>query len=137
MVRVGGELGQRRLAVELLSELTARAEKLADILGDMEGQPDRPSLVDERARDRLANPPRRVGRKLEAELVVELLDGAHEAEVPLLDEVEKRHVGARVIASDGHDEPEVRLDQAPPRRVVAGVLAARELSLLFARQQRP
>ena len=103
----------------------------------MKRQSDRPALVDERTGYRLANPPRRVRRELEAELVVELLDGAHEAEVPLLDEVEERHIGAPVVAGDGHDEAEVRLDQAHPRGVVAGVLAARELPLLFARQQRP
>src|SRR5204863_7855803 len=90
-----------------------------------------------RACDRLANPPRRIRRELVAELVVELLNGPHEAEVPLLDEVEERHVGTRVVASDGHDEAEIRLDEALTRGVVAGVLAARELPLLFARQQRP
>ena len=94
-------------------------------------------MIDERARDRLANPPRRVGRELVAELVVELLDGTHQAEVPLLDEIEERNVGARVVASDGHDEAEVRLDQLLLRRLVAGVLAARELALLLAREQRP
>src|SRR5581483_2621859 len=75
-------------------------------------------------------------RGLVTELVVELLDRAHESEVPLLDEVEEWHVGARVVAGDRHDEAEVRLDQLPLRILVAGVLAARELALLFPCQER-
>src|SRR5579859_1297939 len=59
LLRLGGELRHGRFAVELLGELAPRAEKLADVFGDMEWQPNRPALVDERARDRLANPPRR------------------------------------------------------------------------------
>ncbi len=102
----------------------------------MEREANRAALVDERPRDRLANPPRRVRRQLVAELVVELLDGAHQAEVSILDEIEERDVGARVVASDGHDESEVRLDETPARGVVACVLAARELTLLLACQKR-
>src|SRR4051794_7609786 len=71
-----GDLRQRRLAIELLREDPAGAHHLAHLLGDVNRQPDRPALVGERARDRLADPPGRVGRKLVAERVVELLDRA-------------------------------------------------------------
>ena len=130
------ELRERRLAVELLRELAARAQQPAHLLGDVHGQPDRPALVGERAGDRLADPPGRVRRKLVAHLVVELLDRADQAEVALLDQVEQRDAGLRVVARDRHDEPEVRLDQPPLRLLVAGVLAPRELALLGAGQQR-
>ena len=96
----------------------------------MHRQADRAALVGERAGDRLADPPRRVGRELVAHLVVELLDRADQAEVPLLDQVEERHAGLRVVARDRHHEPQVALDQAPLRELVAEVLAARELALL-------
>ena len=42
------------------------AHDAAHLLGDVHRQPDRPALVGERARDRLADPPRRVGRELVA-----------------------------------------------------------------------
>jgi hypothetical protein len=54
------------------------------------GQAHGAALVGDRAGDRLADPPRRVGRELEALAVVELLRGADEPERPLLDEVEER-----------------------------------------------
>jgi hypothetical protein len=106
------------------------------LVGDVHGQPDRPSLIGERARDRLPDPPGRVRRQLVPEPVVELLDGTDEAEVPLLDQVEQRDVGLRVVAGDRHHEPQVRLDQPPLRLFVALVLAPGELALLLAREQR-
>ena len=132
-----GELLRRRVAVQLLRELPARAHHAAHLLGDVDGKADRPALVGERARDRLADPPRRVGRKLEAHPVVELLDRADQAEVALLDQIEQRHARPRVMPCDRHHEAEVRLDQLPLRFLVAGVLAPGELALFLAREQRP
>ena len=129
------DLLDRRLAVELLRQLAARALHLAHLLGDVDREADRAALVGERARDRLADPPGRVGRELEAEPVVELLDRPDQAHVALLDQVEERHVGLRVVARDRHHEPEVRLDQALLGRLVAQVLAPGELALLRRRQQ--
>ena len=123
------------LAVQLLGELAARPLRAPDLLGDVHGQADRPALVGERPRDRLADPPGRVGRELEPELVVELLDGADQAEVALLNQVEQRHAGVRVVARDRHHEAQVRLDQAPLRGFVAEILAARELALLTGSEQ--
>ena len=131
-----GELFRRRIAVQLLRKLAARAHHPAHLLGDVDREADRAALVGERAGDRLADPPGRVGRKLVAHAVVELLDRADQAEVALLDQVEQRHAGPRVVARDRHHEPQVRLDQLPLRVFVALVLAARELALLLARQQR-
>ena len=107
------------------------------LLGDVDRQADRPALVGERPRDRLADPPGRIGRELVAELVVELLDRPDQAEVPLLDQVEQRDAGLRVVARDRHHEPEVRLDQLSLCGLVALVLAARELALLLRREQAP
>ena len=125
-----------RLAVELLSKLTARAHEPANLVRDVDRQPDRSTLVGERARYCLTDPPRRVGRKLVAELVVELLDRADQAEVAFLDQVQQRHAGLRVVAGDRHDEPEVRLDQLLLGLFVALVLAACELALFCRCQER-
>ena len=126
----GCELGDRRLAVQLLREHAAGAHQAAHLVGDVDGQADDPALVGERARDRLPDPPGRVGRELEAHLVVELLDGADEPEVALLDQVEERHAGLRVVPGDRHHEPEVALDQAALGGLVAHVLPPGELALL-------
>jgi len=61
--------------------------------------------------DGLADPPRRVRRELEALGVVELVDGAHEAQVPLLDEVQEREPSVAVALGDGDHESQVGLDQ--------------------------
>ena len=129
------DLLDRRVPVELLRELAARALRAAHLLGDVDGKADRAALVGERARDRLADPPRRVRRELEAELVVELLDRPDEAHVPFLDQIQERHAGLRVVAGDRHHEAQVALDQALLGGLVAEVLAPGELALLGRGQQ--
>ena len=125
-----GDLVERGVAVELLPEKAAGLGDLSHLVGDVNGQADRPSLLRQRSGDRLLDPPGCVGRKLEAELVVELLDRPDQAEVALLDEIEKRDLGSCVVSRDRHDEPEVRLDEAALRHLVALVLQAGELALL-------
>ena len=68
--------------------------------------------------DRLTNPPRGVGRELETLGVVELLDGADQTEVALLDQVKEEHAAAGITLRQGDNQPEVGLEQ-----VVLGVLA--------------
>ncbi len=101
----------------------------------MHGHADRAALVGERARDRLADPPRRVGRELVAAPVVELLGGAHEADRPLLDQVEERQALVAVVLGDRDDEPQVGLDHVLLGAVVAALDALGELDLLGRRQQ--
>ena len=133
--RLVGDLDRRRLAVELLGEHATGALDAAHLLGDVHRQSDRAALVGERAGDGLANPPGGVRRKLVAHRAVELLDGADEAEVALLDQVEQRDVRLRVVPRDRHDEAQVRLDQLALRLLVARVLTAGELALPGRREQ--
>src|SRR5437588_842304 len=56
----------------------------------VDGQADGAARVGDAPGDGLADPPRGVGGELEALAPVELLDGVHQAQVPLLDEVEER-----------------------------------------------
>src|SRR5438067_1305007 len=78
------------LAPELGDELALGAADLVELLDDVHGDADRAGLVGERASDRLADPPGRVRRELEALAVVELLRRADQAERSLLDEVQER-----------------------------------------------
>jgi hypothetical protein len=96
---------------------------------------DRARLVGQRAGDRLADPPRRVSRELEALAVVELLRRADQPERPLLDEVEERQSLVAVVLRDRDDEAEVGLDHLLLRVEVAALDAAREVDLLLGGEQ--
>ena len=102
----------------------------------MDGHADRPRLVGERARDRLADPPGRVGRELVAAAPVELLDGADQAERPFLDQVEERQALVAVVLGDRDDEAQVRLDHPLLGLHVAALDLLGELDLLRGGQQR-
>ena len=91
-----------------------------DLVADVSRHPDRAGRVGDRSADRLADPPRGVGRELEAAAVVELLDRPHQADVALLDEVEDADPARLVAASDRDDEAEVRLDEASSSGVALG-----------------
>ena len=134
---LGRDLVDGRVAIQLLAERASGPLHAADLICDVNGEPDRAALLGERPLHRLADPPRRIGGQLVPHRPVELLDGAHEAEVALLDEVQQRHVGTCVVARDRHDEPEVRLDQLPLGEHIPLVLPPCELSLLDRSQQPP
>src|SRR5262245_11050997 len=107
------DLLDRWLTSELLEHLALDPQHLVHRLDHVHRDPDRARLVGDRASDRLPDPPRRVGRELEALRVVELLDGADQAEVALLDEVEQGHAATDVPLGDRDDEPEVGLGELP------------------------
>ena len=130
-----GDLLRRRLAAELGDELALGAADLVELLDDVDRDADRARLVGERAGDRLADPPGRVGRELEALAVVELLRGADEAERALLDEVEERQSLVAVVLGDRDDEAQVGLDHLLLGVEVAALDALGEVDLLLRRQQ--
>src|SRR4051812_13129489 len=68
-----GDLLGGGLAAQLGDELSLGAADLVELLDDVDRDADRARLVGQRTRDRLADPPGRVGRELEALAVVELL----------------------------------------------------------------
>ena len=63
------------------------------------------------ARDRLANPPRRVGRELEAAAELEAVHRLHQADVAFLDQVEEGEAAIEIALGDRHDQPEVGFHQ--------------------------
>ena len=107
-------------------------DELVDRLDHVHGDADRPGLVGDRARDRLADPPRRVRRELVALGVVELLDRADQPEVPLLDQVEEQHAATDVPLRDRDDEAQVRLDQLALGELAVAFDAAQEVDQLLA-----
>ena len=88
------------------------------------------------ARDRLANPPGRVGRELVATPPVELLDRPDQAQRALLNQVEEREALVAVVLRDRDDQAQVRLDHPLLRLHVAALDFLGELDLLRGGQQR-
>src|SRR4051794_36613206 len=130
-----GQLLLRRLAAELDFEPARGARELLLPLDDVDRDADRPGVIRDRALDRLADPPRRVGRKLVAAAPVELLDGAVQPERSLLDQVEERDPETAVALRDRDNEAEVRLDHAALRALVAALDRLGEDDLLVRGQQ--
>ena len=131
-----GDLVRAWLAAQPLHELPLDVHDLVQLLDHVHGDADRARLVGDRARHRLADPPRRVGRELVALAVVELLDRADQAQRALLDQVEERQPAAEVPLRDRDDEAEVRLDHLRLRDHVAALDALGEVDLLVGGEQR-
>ncbi len=66
-------------------------------------------LIGNRARDRLPDPPRRVGRKLIPAPVLELVDRLHQADVAFLNEIEELQTAVGILFRNRDDEAEVGL----------------------------
>ena len=85
-------------------------DQLVDRLDHVHGDTDGARLVGDRAGDRLADPPGRVGRELVAAPVLELIDSLHQADIAFLDQVQKLQAAVGVLLGDRDDETQVRLD---------------------------
>ncbi len=109
---------------------------LVELLDHVHRDADRPRLVCDRARHRLADPPRRVGRKLVALAIVEFLHRANEAERAFLDEVEEREAAPEIALGDRDDQTEIRLDHLALGAHVAALDALCERYLLVGGEQR-
>ena len=93
-------------------------------------------LVGDRARDGLADPPRRVRRELVAAAVVELLDRPDQSQRALLDQVQEGQAASHVALGDRDDEAQVGLDHVLLGEHVAALDALGERDLFGGAQQR-
>ena len=93
----------------------AHLEQRGEHVAGVHGQPDHARRVGDAALDRLADPPGRVRRELEALAPVELVDRVDEAEVALLHDVEQGQPGRLVLLGDRDDEPQVRVHELAVR----------------------
>ena len=75
------------------------------------GMRDGARLVGNGSGNGLANPPRRVGRKLVAAAPLELVHGLHQADVAFLNQVEKLQSAVGVFLGDGNNQAQVGFDQ--------------------------
>ena len=104
------QLLRRRLAAHLLQHLARDAVQLVDGLDHVHRDADGARLVGDRAGDRLADPPGRVGRELVAAAVFELVDRLHQADVAFLDQVEELQAAVGVLLGDRDHQAQVGLD---------------------------
>src|SRR5262245_11397163 len=104
-----GKLLGRGLAADLVEQQPARTYDLGDCIHHMHGDADGARLVGDRARDRLPDPPRGVGRELVAAAILEFVDRLHQADIAFLDQVEELQAAVDVFLGDGDDEAQVRL----------------------------
>src|SRR5882672_6155946 len=129
-LRVRRDLLGRGVTLERRDELAAGAGDLLLALDDVHRDADRARLVGDTALHRLADPPGRVRRELEALPPVELLRRADQAENALLDEVAERDALRLVALRDRDDQPQVAVDHPLLGGHVALLDALRQLDLL-------
>src|SRR5262245_54828245 len=98
-------------------QLTRRSEHLRYLGGLMHRQPDQSRLVRQRTRNALANPPGSVSTELVAQLILVFVHGAHQARIPLLNQIEKTETTTAVLLGHGNDQPEVALRKLATHRV--------------------
>ena len=91
------QLAGVRLAAQLLAQPVLDAHQLSDQLGVMGRDADGPGVVEDGALDGLSDPPGRIGGELEPASVIELLDRPHQAQVPLLDQVQQRETAPDIL----------------------------------------
>src|SRR5918998_1128067 len=94
----------RRGPRQLDRELVVGASHLADLLAHVDGNPDGLPFVGNSPLDSLTYPPRSVGGEAEAAVRVELLDGPHEADVALLDQILEGEAVTTQFLGYGDDE---------------------------------
>ena len=99
-----------RLAPELLPHLPGQPPQSGAYLDHVHRNADRRRRVGDRAGDRLADPPGRIGRELEAPAVVELVHALHQPDIALLDQVQELEAPVPVLLGDRDHEPQVGLD---------------------------
>src|SRR6266536_823953 len=112
-VQLDGQLLDGRLPTEHLVQAGLGAAQAPDLLVHVDRQADGPgTAVGGPTGDRLADPPGRIGRELEALAPVELLDRAQQPQVALLDQVAEGKPGRREAPRDRQDRKSTRLNSS-------------------------
>ena len=109
------------LELELALGLLDRAQHVPGV----HRQADGPTGVGDAPGDGLADPPRGVGRELEALAPVELLDGVDQAEVALLDQVQEGQSRRLVLLGDRHHQAQVGRHEGLLGRASAAITIVR------------
>ena len=134
-VQLGGDLLDGRLPACAAQQLPRRLLHPVDALHQMHRDADGAALIGDGPGDGLPDPPCGVGGKLEAPVRFELLRRLHQAEVPLLNEVEERQAPPGVPLCHRDHEAEVRFAETAAGVLIPGLRGTGEGSLLLRGQQ--
>ena len=135
-LQLHGDLLCGGLSAVFAQQLTRRLFHPVDALHQMHRDADGPALIRDGPGDGLPDPPGGIGGELEAALRLKLLRCLHQAEVPLLDEVQERQSPAHIALCHRHHQPQVRLAQGAAGLFVPGLRGSGKVGFLLRRQQR-
>ena len=107
------DLLRRRLAAEFVEQFLRGGPQLREHVDHVHRDADRAGLIGDGPRDRLSDPPGRVGRELEAATVLVLVHRPHQSRVALLDQIQEAQAAVTVFLGDRHDQPQIRRGQVP------------------------
>ena len=93
-----------------MQHLTTCPHQLVDRFDHVHRNTDGARLVRDRTRDRLTDPPCRIGGEFIAAAIFKLIHRFHQANVPLLNEVKELQTTVGVFLGDRNHETQVRLD---------------------------
>src|SRR5450759_2114611 len=127
---------RRGIATEFLLHGIGAPPDSVERTGTIERHTHRTSIIGECLEDGAPNPPDGVRDELDASGPIELLRGANETEVALIDQVGKRDPLVLELLRDRHDEAKIRADQPLHRVSVSGTGTLREIELLGVVEQR-
>src|ERR671915_591596 len=108
------------LALHLGGELVVGAGHLAKLVAPVHGHSYGAALVGNGTLHCLPNPPGGIRGESPSTVGIELLDGLHQADVALLDQILERQPHPTVLLGYAHDEPEVLLDEPLAGTLVSG-----------------
>ena len=100
-LQVAGELFQSCRSTELFLKPARRILPTRDEFDHVRRDVDRLHRIDQRALDRLLNPPRRVGREASTLRRIETLDRADKPDVAFLDQIRQRKAAVDIVFCDG------------------------------------
>src|SRR5438094_1040 len=135
-VHAFGDLLHGRLAAELLEQRRRALPDAVQRPGAVERDAHDARLLGERLENRLADPPHRIRDELDPFRLVELVGGANQAEVALVDQIGERDTLILVLLRDRHHEPQVGAHQLVERLGIALLDPLRERHFLLTGDQR-
>ena len=108
-----GDLFRGRRPLELRAEVGLGLADAIEQVGLLLWKPERAALVAQGMDDRLPDPPDRIGDELDLFLRIEALGRLDQADVALVDQVQKGEPAPAVALGVGDHEAQIRLDEDP------------------------
>ena len=97
-----GNFFRQRLTTKLLQQLAGNADKLINRFYHMYRNTDCTRLVCNRTGNSLTNPPGSIGTELKALVVVKFIYSLNQAQVALLNQIQKQHATTNITLSNAY-----------------------------------